>query len=120
MSLFVAEPPAAYHIRPQAVVDASVLAAFLFQEPEAAEAEAQLRPYSLIAPALLTYEIANIAVSKSRRTPAVAAALAERLASFDFTCIEFLPTPARADQKRRKKVASVGLILSRLIQGMRL
>jgi predicted nucleic acid-binding protein len=93
MSLQVAEPPASYLVRPRAVVDASVLAAFIFQEPEAAEAEAQMRPYALAAPSLLSTEIANVAASKLRRQLAPAADLRARLDGFDFTCIALVPTP---------------------------
>lgn len=96
MNLWVTEPPAPYFVRPRAVVDASVLAAFIFQEPEAAQAEAQLRLYNLSAPALLSYEIANITASKLRRQIAPAAALQARLEGFDFTCIELLPVPVAA------------------------
>ena len=96
MSLWVAEPPPAFQTRPPAVVDASVLAAFIFREPEADMAEAQLRPYALHAPTILPLEIANVAMNKWRRQVAPAEALAERLAGFDFSCIE-LATPAAAE-----------------------
>ena len=46
------------------VVDASVLGAFLFQEPRAEEAAALLEGSELFAPALLHYELANIARKK--------------------------------------------------------
>jgi predicted nucleic acid-binding protein len=87
MSLFVAEPPAAYRVNRPAVVDSSVVASFIYLEPKAAEAEAALRPYALYAPAILPLEVANVAMNKLRRGIADADALGERLAAFDFACI---------------------------------
>jgi predicted nucleic acid-binding protein len=55
------------------VVDASVVAAVLFDEPEAAPAVASVTG-KLIAPSLLRYEIANVCVTKAVRFPTEAAA----------------------------------------------
>jgi len=51
------------------VVDASALAALLFGEPEGASVAERLQGVSLIAPALLPFEIANACVKKLRRHP---------------------------------------------------
>jgi predicted nucleic acid-binding protein len=51
------------------VVDASVLGAFLFGEPEAALIVERLQADKLIAPALLPYEVANVCVQKLKRHP---------------------------------------------------
>lgn len=94
MSLFIAEPSAAYRVSRPAVVDSSVLASFIYQEPKAAEAEAALRPYALYAPAILPLEVANVAMNKLRRGIADAEALGERLAAFDFTCVNLREVPS--------------------------
>lgn len=51
------------------VVDASALAALLFNEPEADAIAAQLDGAQLAAPALLGFELANVCLIKSRRHP---------------------------------------------------
>ncbi|MCW5610206.1 MAG: type II toxin-antitoxin system VapC family toxin [Rubrivivax sp.] len=65
--LHVAEPRAAYGRRPLAVVDASVIAAVLFAEPEQSAAARQLAQCQPAAPDLLPYELGNVAVNKLRR-----------------------------------------------------
>ena len=65
-TLFVAEPPLSSSRRPRLVIDANVLAAVLFAEPNRDEAEAQMRGRTLCAPALLDYELANVALNKVR------------------------------------------------------
>ena len=67
--IFVAEPPTRFLVRPPIVVDCSVLAAVLFDEPERDDALAHLSGRSLHAPALLDFELANVAVLKSRAGP---------------------------------------------------
>lgn len=62
--LFVAEPPAQYLARPPAVVDCSVLAAFVFAETARDRASSELRGRSLKAPWLLQVEIASVAHKK--------------------------------------------------------
>jgi predicted nucleic acid-binding protein len=59
------------------VVDASVLAAILFGEPEGATAVQSIADARLVAPDLIDYERANVAVKKARRHPA----LADRISS---------------------------------------
>jgi len=65
-TLFVAEPPRSWIDLPKLVVDASVLASFVFAEPNRDEAEAQMRGRGLCAPALIDYELANVALNKIR------------------------------------------------------
>jgi predicted nucleic acid-binding protein len=65
--LYVAEPPAAYGMRPPLVVDASVLAAALFGEERHELAVTMLTVRALAAPHLLDCEIANVALKKQRR-----------------------------------------------------
>lgn len=49
------------------VVDASVIAAILFEEPRADEAEQWIASNRLVAPALISLEIANVVVRQARR-----------------------------------------------------
>ncbi len=65
--LYVAEPPATYLVTPPLVVDCSLLAAMLFQEPGRADAENRVMGKALHAPALLDFEIVSVAVKKSRQ-----------------------------------------------------
>ena len=51
------------------VVDASALAALLFGEPEAEAVAMRLEGSSLVAPALLGFEITNTCLKKLRRNP---------------------------------------------------
>lgn len=51
------------------VVDASVLAAFAFDEPRIQEARTLLRDAVLYEPALLLFELVNTAWKKARREP---------------------------------------------------
>jgi predicted nucleic acid-binding protein len=55
---------------PAKVVDASALAAVLFEEPAGDAVEAALEGGELIAPSLLGFEIANVCATKIRRDPA--------------------------------------------------
>ena len=64
--VFIAEPPARWAARPKLVVDASLLAASVFREAQREAAEAQMNGRSLCAPALIDYELANVALSKIR------------------------------------------------------
>jgi predicted nucleic acid-binding protein len=54
---------------PAKVIDASALGALLFGEPDGAAVAGRLRGASLIAPALLPFEVANICLKKMRRHP---------------------------------------------------
>jgi predicted nucleic acid-binding protein len=64
------------------VVDASVAAALIFVEDNAEAAAALLADALLIAPKLLAYEIANIAVTRRKREPESAASIAIGLSYF--------------------------------------
>jgi len=52
------------------VVDASAVAAILFDEPEADDVANTVEGAHLVAPFQLDYELANVCVVKSRRRPA--------------------------------------------------
>jgi predicted nucleic acid-binding protein len=60
---------------PVKVVDASAIGALVFGEPAAEEIAAYLFGATLAAPALLAFELANIALKKLRRHPHQRAAL---------------------------------------------
>jgi predicted nucleic acid-binding protein len=51
------------------VVDASALAALLFNEPESTGIAEHLQDSTLIAPGLLEFELAHVCLSKCRRHP---------------------------------------------------
>jgi predicted nucleic acid-binding protein len=85
--LYVAEPAPRYDQRPPAVVDASLVCALLFAEPEQVVAAERLSICRPVAPALLPYELANVAVNKLRRGGTEAAVRAG-LADFDGMGIE--------------------------------
>jgi predicted nucleic acid-binding protein len=64
---FVEEPAFSFWSRPPMVVDASLIAAIVFDEPGQEEAVQALRGRQAVAPGLLRYEMANIGVKKLRR-----------------------------------------------------
>ena len=64
--LYRVDPAVVYLHGPPVVVDCSVMAALVFDEPAAAEAERWLLGKALYAPTLLPYEIANVARNKQR------------------------------------------------------
>ncbi len=64
---------------PVKVVDASVIAAIVFGEPDADRAARLLGDDELVAPALLRYEVTNIAWKKARRAPRQADLIARAL-----------------------------------------
>ena len=80
--ILVAEPPAEYRVRPPLVVDASVLAACIFGEPERDAAEARLKGFALHAPELIDYELTNVATTKLRRKDLAPEIAAQALAEF--------------------------------------
>jgi predicted nucleic acid-binding protein len=63
--LFVAEPVKTYRSLPPIVVDCSLLAAILFNEPSQGEALKLLSGKSLHAPNLIDHEIISVALKKS-------------------------------------------------------
>ena len=64
---------------PDRVVDASVIAAMVFEEPRADEAEDLLRDATLFASEILPYELASVALKKSRGLPSGQFDIASRL-----------------------------------------
>lgn len=83
---FIAEPPAHYRVRPPLVVDCSVVAAFLFDEPQRDTAREIMSASSLFAPFLLDAEIVSVALRKSRAGLSDAATLG--LAGYEAMPIE--------------------------------
>ena len=63
---FIAEPPAHYRVRPPLVVDCSVVAAYLFDEPQRDAAREIMSASTLFAPFLLDAEMVSVALRKSR------------------------------------------------------
>ncbi len=51
------------------VIDASALAAILFAEPDAKKVIGEIRDCELAAPLLLSFELANVCLTKQRRHP---------------------------------------------------
>jgi predicted nucleic acid-binding protein len=94
--LYVAEPGAAYLHRPRLVVDASVFAAIVFGEANAAEANGWLRGRTLCAPTLVDAEMANTGLSKVRRRQLSLKVVAESLDDFSAYEIERHETPTVA------------------------
>jgi predicted nucleic acid-binding protein len=91
--LHVAEPAPSYAQRPAAVVDASVLCAVVFVEPEIDEALARAGAHRLLAPHLLPYEVANVAVMRHRRGEPLddLQSALQRLAALDLSLETVLP-----------------------------
>ncbi len=86
--LIVAESAAAYLRRPRIVVDASVLAAFLFSESGRDQAEAWMAGRALCAPHLIDYEIVSVALNKKRRRLIPATMVERALEDFNELDIE--------------------------------
>lgn len=64
-ALLVAEPTGRYARKPPLVVDCSVLAAVLFDEPEREAAGRAMAGKELFAPDLLAHELVSVALKKS-------------------------------------------------------
>jgi len=79
---------------PARVADASVLAAWFFDEPHRDAAGALLKGFELYAPDLLVYELANVAWVKSRRMPGRIKEIAEALSDAMAFDISTLPVDA--------------------------
>jgi predicted nucleic acid-binding protein len=75
-TLIIAEPPASFREGPPLTVDCSVLAALLFDEAQADEAQELIAGCTLHAPALLDYEFANVVARKAATGHSERAALA--------------------------------------------
>lgn len=67
---------------PVSVADASAVGAMLFGEPAAERIAAALEGHGLVAPTLLTYEVASIGLKKIAARPAQEAQVLEALALF--------------------------------------
>jgi predicted nucleic acid-binding protein len=76
------------------VVDASVIAAIAFGEPEGRTLVAHLTGETLLAPTLLDYEIANIAWKKSRAHPDAAPLIQAALNATSRLAITRVPVSA--------------------------
>jgi len=87
-SLHVAEPYTAFPSRPRLVVDATVVAAELFAEPEAPLAAAALQARALHAPDLIDYELISVALKKIRREQLPREAVTSALELLDGMAIE--------------------------------
>ncbi len=72
------------------VVDASAIAALIFDEPTADAVADLVADTLLIAPALIEYELVNVCISKFRRKEAALAALMAGFALFDRLGVELL------------------------------
>lgn len=64
--LYVAEPPAAYAVRPPMVVDCSAICGILFDEPWREQAISRLAGKTLYAPYLLDHEVVSVTLKKHR------------------------------------------------------
>ena len=93
--LYVAEPSALWIQRPPVVADCSVVAALVFAEPSCEDAAALLSHKAVHAPALLPFEIANVARSK-RRAGMAAGPMEDALRDFAEQRIALHPVPADA------------------------
>ena len=66
-TLYVAEPPVAYLLRPPMVVDCSAICGILFDEPWRAQAVARISGKTLYAPYLLDHEVISVTLKKQRQ-----------------------------------------------------
>jgi predicted nucleic acid-binding protein len=88
---------------PAKVVDASAVAALLFNEPDAGRVFARIDGHTLVAPDLLRFEVASVCLKKIRKDPRRrdvllgAFRLLERL-DVDWTHVELEATVELADE----------------------
>ena len=95
---YLAEPPAAYLLRPPMVVDCSVLSAALFDEKTRDAALRLLHGKALHAPYLLSHEIVSVALKKGKLGwPEAAITLA--LEDYQQHDIDLHPTNAAAQHQ---------------------
>ena len=101
------------------VVDASALAAVLFDEPEAAPVIASI-PARMLAPTLVRYELASVCVTKCIRYPGRANEIEQRYRLLDHLALELhepdwdgLPALARRWQISAYDAAYLQLSLAR-------
>jgi predicted nucleic acid-binding protein len=76
---------------PDRVVDASVIAAMAFEEPRADEAEGLLRDATLFAPEILPYELASVALKKTRSSQLAEFDIGSRLLAALSLEVELVP-----------------------------
>lgn len=76
-----------------AVVDASAVAALLFNEPGSDDVAERLESGRLVATSLLPYEVANVCVTKIRRYPGQERALLEAFSILGALNIELVTVP---------------------------
>jgi predicted nucleic acid-binding protein len=76
------------------VVDASAVAAVLFQEPDGATIDAHTEGETLIAPHLIDYELANICWKRIRREPTAGPGLLTLLSGLTSLNIKRVDVPA--------------------------
>lgn len=81
---------------PVRVVDASAVAAVLFDEPEAADVEARVGEARLIAPSLLPYELASVCRKKCVRRPREREGLRNALARLHLLGVQSKPVAANS------------------------
>jgi len=94
-TLWVAEPSAAYLVRPSVVVDASAICAVLFDEPSRDEAMRHLSGKTLCAPYLLDHEVVSVALKK-RAHQWPAASLDQALADYARYAVSLYETEVTA------------------------
>jgi predicted nucleic acid-binding protein len=75
------------------VVDASAIGAIMFGEPEGPALSAHLEGETLLAPALLDFELMNLAVKKARRRPDQIESIAMILATALALRLDRVPVP---------------------------
>jgi predicted nucleic acid-binding protein len=84
----IAEPLLAYWPKPPAIVDCNLVAAIVFDEERQVEALAALGGKHPVAPTLLRYEMANVAMNKLRRRECQLDEALEGLGHFDAFAID--------------------------------
>lgn len=92
--LYVAEPSPRFGRPRPVVVDASIIVALLFAEPEQAQAMRMLAGCRPVAPDLLPHEITNVAVTRRRRGEDLDD-LQDSLRDYHDLGIELLPSDMR-------------------------
>ena len=89
--LYVAEPSPRFGVPKPVVVDASLIVALIFAEPEHIDAARMLAGRRPLAPDLLPYEVTNVAATRVRRGDALQV-LQDCLADFHAMGIELMPS----------------------------
>ena len=105
--LYVAEPSPRFGVPKPVVVDASLIVALIFAEPEHVQATRMLAGCRPVAPDLLPYEITNVAATRQRRGDAPRA-VQDSLADYQAMGIELMPPdlPLTLDLAARFKLSA--------------